>query len=71
MEFHTTLRPESAPGGGSTGPEVFEKLIQGVQELDEMGLKLVDYSPNGCVAKTEDKRENKFHTYFDVVFFRS
>jgi hypothetical protein len=45
------------------------KLIQSLQQLYEMGFRMVSYSPNGCMAKSHDV-ERRYYSYFDIVLYK-
>eukprot|EP00096_Caligus_rogercresseyi_P005471 TRINITY_DN2098_c0_g1_i2.p1 TRINITY_DN2098_c0_g1~~TRINITY_DN2098_c0_g1_i2.p1 ORF type:complete len:234 (-),score=39.41 TRINITY_DN2098_c0_g1_i2:43-744(-) len=42
-------------------------ILKAVQGLHRQGFRLVSYSPNNCVGKSQDKNQ-MYISYFDVVF---
>ena len=48
------------------------KVLKAVKSIClNYGFKIIDYSPNGCVGKYGDKKEKKYHTYFDIVLYKT
>ena len=51
--------------------QVLSEVLQSIQIMKrEFGFKIIDYSPNGCVGKAQDKLEKRYHTYFDIVLYK-
>uniref|UniRef100_A0A0K2UGS5 Putative LOC100378720 [Saccoglossus kowalevskii] n=1 Tax=Lepeophtheirus salmonis TaxID=72036 RepID=A0A0K2UGS5_LEPSM len=64
IEFHLGLA--TLETDGKVISHILE-LLKSIQELHKQGFRLVSYSPNECVGKTQDK-EQRYYAYFDVVF---
>ena len=52
-------------------PQTLSPVLKGVVQMcQDFGFKIIDYTPNGCVSKSQDKVEKRFHTYFDIVLYK-
>ena len=48
------------------------KVLKAVKLIcQKYGFKIIDYGPNGCVGKSADTKEKRYHTYFDIVLYKS
>ena len=51
--------------------QVLGEILQSIQIMKrDFGFKIIDYTPNGCVGKSQDKIEKRYHTYFDIVLYK-
>ena len=48
------------------------KVLKGIKIIcQKYGFKIIDYGSNGCVGKTGDTKEKRYHTYFDIVLYKA
>ena len=51
--------------------KVLKETLLSIKEMcQKYGFKIIDYTSNGCVGKSQDKLEHRFHTYFDIVLYK-
>ena len=47
------------------------ETLNSIKEISQRyGFKIIDYTTNGCVRKSQDKLEHRYHTYFDIVLYK-
>ena len=66
IEIHLT---KSVKYNENMWKRTYKSLIKAMQKWYRQGLKLISYSPNGCVHTRLDTEE-KYHSLFDLVFVR-
>ena len=67
IELHTGVLHIQDQKIGST----LSEMLKAFKTMSEKyGLKIIDYTPNGCVGKSQDKLEKRYHTYFDIVLYK-
>ena len=51
--------------------QVLSEVLNSIKIMkSNFGFKIIDYTPNGCVGKSQDKLEKRYHTYFDIVLYK-
>ena len=51
--------------------QVLSSILLTFKEMRQrFGFKIIDYTPNGCVGKSQDKIEKRYTTYFDIVLYK-
>ena len=52
--------------------EILKETLIFIRDMcKKYGFKIIDYTTNGCVGKSGDKIEHRYHTYFDIVLYKS
>ena len=52
-------------------PPVLRKLLRAWNQMNDMGLQHISYTPNRCVGKSQDPVDRRYYCTIDVVLYKT